>query len=282
MDQDLDRIADSLEPVNLDWLSLVFAAAILVGTIVLARIARRSIRALANRVDLGSPGLFASAARITSWVVISSGVVASLRVLGIDFVPLLAGLGVLAVVLAVALQPFLENFAAGLTIQLQRPLELGDEIQVAGTEGRVVEQTARSVVLKTNDGTTVHLPNRKVLGDAIVNLTVDGQRRTTMDVGLAYGTDLAIAASVIEAAVMGSQGVSSDPPPEALVHEFGDSTINTAVRYWHDPTIRSGWTTRHEVAVSIKRALDANGIEIAFPQRVLWQGEVGSPDPLDK
>jgi small-conductance mechanosensitive channel len=63
--------------------------------------------------------------------------------------------------------------------------------------------------------------------------------------------------------------VSAEPELEVLVHEFVDSTINAAVRYWHDPTLRSGWTTHHDVAVSVKDALDVNGIEIASPQRVL-------------
>ncbi len=57
--------------------------------------------------------------------------------------------------------------------------------------------------------------------------------------------------------------------------EFGVSTINARVRFWHEPRIRAGWTTRHDVALSIKRALDEHGIVIAFPQRVLWQGAAG-------
>jgi small-conductance mechanosensitive channel len=70
-------------------------------------------------------------------------------------------------------------------------------------------------------------------------------------------------------AVAGAPGVISDPPPEACIHEFGDSTINARVRFWHEPQIRAEWTIRHEVAASIKRALGERGIEIAFPQRVL-------------
>ena len=141
--------------------------------------------------------------------------------------------------------------------------------------------TARTVVVKTMDGTAVHIPNRTVLDGAITNYTAGSQRRTTIEVGLAYDTDLATAVSIMAQAVKETPGVSAEPEPEALIHEFADSTINAAVRYWHDPKLRSGWTTRHSVAVSVKNALDVNGIEIAFPQRVLWHGDEGESSGLD-
>lgn len=277
---ELEQIADSLEPVNLDWLSIVIAVVVFIAAIVLARLARRAVRRLSSRVDFGSPAVFASAARISSWVIIFLGIVGSLRVLGIDFIPLMAGLGIAAVVVAVALRPFLENFAAGLTLQLQRPFEIGEQISVRQIEGEVTELTARSVVVKTLDGRTVHLPNSHVLESPIINFTAGSRRRSFVDVGLAYDTDLAAAVAIMIEAVADASGVISDPPPEAFIHEFGDSTINARVRFWHEPQIRAGWTIRHEVAVSIKSALDERGIEIAFPQRVLWRGDEPSANEV--
>lgn len=275
---ELEQIAESLEPINLDWLSIAIAAVVFLASIILARLARRGLRRLAGQVDIGSPALWAASARISSWLIIFLGFVGSLRVLGIDFLPLMAGLGVAAVVVAVALRPFLENFAAGLTLQLQRPIEVGDQIAVRQIEGEVKELTARTVVIKTMDGRTVHIPNSNVLESAITNFTAGPQRRSIIDVGLAYDTDLAAAVNVMVEAVAAAPGVIQEPPPEAFIHEFADSTINARVRFWHEPHIRAGWTIRHEVAVAIKRALDEHGMEIAFPQRVLWQGEArGEP-----
>ncbi|MDJ0952324.1 MAG: mechanosensitive ion channel family protein [Acidimicrobiia bacterium] len=282
-ESELEQIADSLEPLNLDWLSLAVAAAVFLISIILARLARRGLRRLAGRVEIGSPALWAASARISSWLILFFGVVGSLRVLGIDFLPLMAGLGVAAVVVAVALRPFLENFAAGLTLQLQRPIDIGDQVSVRQIEGEVSELTARTVVIRTMDGRVVHIPNSTVIESAITNFTASAQRRSVIDVGLAYDTDLALAVSIMIEAVAAAPGVNNEPPPEAFIHEFADSTINAQVRFWHEPQIRAGWTIRHEVAVAIKRALDASGIEIAFPQRVLWRGEAGGepalPDP---
>ena len=275
---ELEQIADSLEPLNLDWLSLGIAIVVFIASIVLARFARRGLRQLAGRVDIGSPALWAASARISSWLIVFFGLVGSLRVLGIDFIPLMAGLGVAAVIVAVALRPFLENFAAGLTLQLQRPIEVGDQISVAGVEGEVKELTARTVVIRTMDGRTVHIPNSTVLESPITNFTDGPQRRSVIDVGLAYDTNLAEAVEVMISAVAAAPGVIHEPLPEAFIHEFADSTINARVRFWHEPQIRAGWTIRHEVAVAIKRALDERDIEIAFPQRVLWQGDAdGEP-----
>lgn len=280
LEQELEQIADSLDPLNLDWLAVVIAIAVFVASVLLAGVARRAIRSVSLRLDSGSHAVFNAAARFASWLIIFLGFVIAMRVLGIDFVPLLTGLGVIAVILTVALRPFFENFAAGITLQLQRPIELGDDVSIAGTEGEVEELTARTVVLRTMDGTRVHLPNRTVIDSAIENLTDRRLRRTTVNVGLAYGTDLAAASAIMVEAARTTPGVSAHPKPEALIHEFADSTIDAAVRYWHDSTINSGWTARHEVAVHIKRALDDNGIEIAFPQRVLWNGEDGEGSPL--
>jgi small-conductance mechanosensitive channel len=159
---------------------------------------------------------------------------------------------------------------------LERPIEIGDQISVRQIEGEVTDLTARAVMIETMDGGTVHMPNSTVLGSSIVNFTAGNRRRSVIDVGLAYDTDLVAAVAIMIEAVAGAPGVINDPPPEAFIHEFGDSTINARVRLWHEPQIRAEWTIRHDVAVTIKRALDARGMEIAFPQRVLWRGADGS------
>lgn len=271
--EDLDRIADALAPIHLDWVSVIVAIAVFVASVVVARLARQAVRRFAARLEGGSATALAAVARVVAYLIVVLGAAAALSVLGIDLLPLLGGLGIVAVVLAFALRPFLENLAAGLTLQVQRPIAPSDDVLLSGIEGRVREITARTVVLQTRDGKTAHIPNRRVLDDSIVNYSTIGRRRTDLDVGLAYGTDLAAAADILVAAAAATPGVLAEPAPQALVHVFADSTINAAVRYWHDPSIDATWLLRHDVALGVKRALDAAGIEIAFPQRVLWYAD---------
>jgi len=271
--QDINRIADSLNAVRVDPISIITAVVVVLASVLLARYVRRWILRFGESLNVTSEGVLRLAARLVSYTIGVIGVIAGLRVIGIDLGPVVAALGFSAVIAAVALRPFLENAAAGITMQLQRPVEVESQGRIAGIEGTVVDITTRAVVLETPDGEIVYIPNSSAVTSPITNFTKLGKRRTAINVGLAYGTDLSVAARTLTEATAATPGVLADPPPEALIHEFGDSTINAAVRYWHGPEIRTGWTTRHDVATNIKSALDAAGIEIAFPQRVISTAE---------
>lgn len=270
--EDLDRIADSLSPINLSGVTVTAAVATFVVSLVVARLSRRAVRRFGARVEFVAPPTVDAVARITSYVIVVLGFFAALAILGIDLIPLLGGFGLLIVVVALALRSFLENFAAGMSLHVERPLELGDEVVVAGIEGEVEAISARTLQMRTMDGRRAYIPNRDVLDGPIVNLTAEGRRQSTIDVGLAYDTDLAAASIVLLEAAQRSEGVVDDPDAEVYIREFGDSTINARVRFWHGPGIREGWQVRHNVAVEVKRALDGEGIVIAYPQRVLWNG----------
>ena len=130
---------------------------------------------------------------------------------------------------------------------------------------------SRTVIVDTPDGRRVHLPNRQVLDREIVNLTVRGRRRTTLEVGVEYDTDLGDARQVILGAITGLDEVLDDPESVAEVYEFGDNAITIRALFWHAPTLWEERAARDAAARSIKRALDSAGIVIAFPQRVLWR-----------
>jgi small-conductance mechanosensitive channel len=116
-----------------------------------------------------------------------------------------------------------------------------------------------------------------VIKSPIVNHTQRGRRRTTVQIGVAYGTDLDRATQVLVEAVSAVDGVLDSPPPEALVEAFGESSIDFAVRYWHPPSIAAMWRSRSDVAKAIERGLAAADITIPFPQRVIHP----PPDPGD-
>ena len=115
----------------------------------------------------------------------------------------------------------------------------------------------------------------RVLDSPITNLTVEAHRLTEFEVGVAYGTDLDRACAVAVEAMVSADLVLADPPPEALVEDFGDSSIAIACRYWHAPDVMSELRSRDQATRAVKRSFDAAGIVIAFPQRVVWNaGEV--------
>ena len=270
---DVEGLVETVDVERITGWRILAALAAFVASIIIGRILMKAIRRAIERIEGVEPYAAKLVGRLVFYLTLTIGLAWSLSIIGIDLVPLLTSLGLLLVVLAFALRGIIENFAAGLTLQTRGPFVPGDQIESNDQTGTVVEINARAVVMDTPDGERVHIPSLSVLTEPIINLTYLGQRRTTLDVGLAYDTDLATARRLIVETTAAIDGILAEPAPEALVHEFGDNTINVAVRFWHDPAIHNGWVVRDAVAVELKSALDAAGMEIAFPQRVLWWGE---------
>ena len=119
------------------------------------------------------------------------------------------------------------------------------------------------------DGVRILVPNGMVLRNPLVNLTISGTRRTRFEVGVAYGTDLNLATRVAAQAAAAVPGVERQPPADAVLTELGGSSVNMLVRYWHSPRTSDLFHLRDQVIKAVVAALDAEGIEIPFEQRVL-------------
>lgn len=247
-----------------DWL---WAGGLLAGAILLGILARRFIARVAER----HTGTFIARllGRFAAALIFAIGLIYSLNQLGVSIGPLLGLLGLAGLAIALAFQDIFENVIAGILMSVRRPFEAGDQISTNGFEGTVEDINLRVVSLRTYDGVRVFVPNASVWSNPVVNYTHFDQRRTTLDVGVGYESDLDAVQSAIIETVGSIEGVADEPPPQAMVHEFGDSSINFAVRFWHGPRIADMWKTRDEVARALKQRLDADGIDIPFPQRVL-------------
>jgi small-conductance mechanosensitive channel len=248
-----------------DWIT---AAVILAGAIVLSRLVRALTARLVEQGD-GARRTARLIGRSVGSLVVVIGVVYALQVLGVRLAPLLGALGIGGLALAFAAQTILENVFASLLLQSRRPFRAGDQIATNEIEGTVEDVNFRTVVLRTYQGEKVLVPCSLVLNAPITNFTVKGTRRTTLEVGVAYGTDLATAQRVLLEALTSVDGVRSQPPPEAWVEQFGESSIDFALRWWHAPDIATLWRVRSAAAMAVKSAFDGAGIEIPFPQRTL-------------
>ncbi len=253
---------------QLSWPEIVQALVIVLAAIVLAVVLRRVLVRAIDRE--GDRHIGRIVGRFLSVVVVAAGGVYALGVLGVRIGPLLGALGVGGIAIAFAAQDILQNFIAGVLLQVRHPFRVGDQISSGDHEGVVDDVNLRTTVLTTYDGLVVYLPNAEVLKNPIINYTQTPFSRTSLTVGLAYDTDLVRAQQVLLAACREAALVTDSPPPEAWVEEFGDSSINFAVRYWHPADIASRWRARSAVAIAVKAGLDRAGMTIPFPQRVLW------------
>ncbi len=249
----------------------LLSAAVFAMAVVLAVVIRRVMIGVLDRGD-SDRHTGRLVGRLVGVVIVVGGTVYALELAGLRVGPMLGALGIGGIALAFAAQDVLSNFVAGVLLQVRRPFRVGDEIGSGDYEGRVEDVNLRTVRMKTYDGGTVYLPNAEVLQSPIINYTKTPLNRTSLAVGVAYDSDLEQVRSIILAACVGAEEVVAAPPPEAWVEQFGDSSINVAVRYWHASDIASRWRARNAVAVSVKRAFDEAGVTIPFPQRTLWFG----------
>lgn len=272
--------AEELEQaLNTDQMTawdFVAAAAAIIAALLLAKLVRKGLRRILLRFPQISEEARLIIVRAAGWIVILIGTIYAVILLGIDVGPALFVMLVILLVLFFAGRTAMDNFAAGVVLQGSPMFAPGDQIICSAGTGTVVEIMTRTVVIETVEGETIHIPNRFVLSDPVTNLTEKGVRRDTLEVGVAYGTDLDLAKRVIEETARACELVKEEPAPTALAVEFGDSSINFHLLFWHAPTIDDRRRTRDALVRAIRRAFAENRIEIPFPQRTLWWGDGGS------
>ena len=192
-------------------------------------------------------------------------VIATISSLGIQTASLVAVLGAAGLAIGLALQGSLSNFAAGVLMIVFRPYKLGDLVNVADTLGFVEEVDVFTTTLRQPDKTKIIIPNGQIMDSKITNFMDSETRRLDLEVGIGYGDDIDLAKRVLLEALKANEYVLESPEPKVTVASLGDSSVNLAVRPW----IRSAdyAPASHDVTELIKKTLDANGINIPFPQR---------------
>ncbi|MBL3581845.1 mechanosensitive ion channel family protein [Oleidesulfovibrio alaskensis] len=199
------------------------------------------------------------------YVLLVAVLIAAAGQLGIDTTSFLALLGSMGLAVGLAIKDNLANFSSGIMLILFRPFTLGDYVTVAGVSGTVDKLSLSTTLLLTPDNQRIIVPNSKIMSDVIVNVTGNPTRRMDLTFGVGYGDDLALAKKVIEDVVRAQPELLTEPPCTIAVAELGDSSVNLVVRPW--VATADYWTVRFRLIEEVKKALDANGISIPYPQR---------------
>jgi small conductance mechanosensitive channel len=206
------------------------------------------------------------------------GFVIALSMLEVPIAPFLAVIGAAGLVIGLALQGTLSNFASGIMILLHRPFDVGDVVKAADVAGTVESMSVLSTTIKTFDNQRMILPNNAIWGGVITNVTGLPTRRVDMVFGIGYGDDIAKAQRVLEEIVSKHPLVLEDPKPTIRVHELGDSSVNFVVRPW--VRTEDYWKVYWEITRAVKEQFDATGITIPFPQRDVHVHHETAPSPL--
>ena len=201
--------------------------------------------------------------RVVRLVVLGLFVIMALQNLGVQLLPLLAGLGVAGAGIALAMQGVLGNLAAGLTIIFTRPFKVGEYISIVDEEGTVEEIKLFNTVLGHPDRSRIVIPNRKIVGEILHNY---GElRQLNVEVGVAYDTDITAALAAIRDLLAANPRVLQQPEPVIRVLSLGDSSVQIAVRPW--ATVPDYNAASSEVTQAVLETFRDRGIAIPFPQR---------------
>jgi small-conductance mechanosensitive channel len=217
-----------------------------------------------------SLGLQFAIAKILGYVVIILGFYAALVANGVNLSSLAVVAGAFGLGIGFGLQNVVANFVSGIVLLAERPIEIGDRVEVEGVAGRVKRISLRATTIQTNDNISIIVPNLQLTSNAVTNWSHGGPRvRMRVAVGVAYGTDPHRVRDTLLQAAASHPEVLKEPAATVYFVSFGDSALNFELAVWTDTMTHSPGRFRSELNFLIERALRENAIEIPFPQRVV-------------
>jgi len=247
-------------------MQVIGAIIILILGRIAAGIGRKLIKRLLIKAKTDK-AVISFVSNLTYLLILTFAVLAALAKFGIQTASFVAILGAAGFAVGFALQGSLANFAAGVLILVLRPFRTGDYIEGAGTARTVKDIELFNTILATPDNIKIMVPNGKLFGNVIKNMSAYDTRRIDLVVGIGYGSPIGKAVGVLEELIRKETRILSDPAAQIAVSELADSSVNLVVRPWVKK--EDYWGVRWDLTRAIKESFDEHGIEIPFPQRVV-------------
>ncbi len=254
-------------------LDMLLAVLVIAAAVAAARlIAAYMRRALRDRVRKDNLEI---AVKVVNWALLAVGAMYALGFLGFKLSGLLVAGGMAGVVVGFASQSIVGNLVSGIFLMIERPVKIGDQVSISEFSGFVEDIRIISTTIRTFDGLFVRIPNEKVFTAPITNYVNHVVRRIDYTVGIRYGDDADRAIAVISGVIDQYPFALKYPEPVVFVETLGDSSVNIAIRIW--APVGQWYGAKKELLWRIKTELEREGMEIPFPQRVVWLA--GGPQP---
>ena len=255
----------SIGKISLSPMGLLFTVLILFLTFILTRLGRYLI---AEKIFVESdlePGLQDSVTTISIYVMWGLGLVMALGVLGVSTTSLAVVFGAMSIGIGFGLQAIFNNFVSGIILLFERPIQVGDTVEVQGTWGTVKKINVRATVVQTFDNASLIIPNSEFISSQVTNWSFkEPSLRRKVSVGVAYGSDIELVRQTLLEIVNQTKNVLKKPKPDVLFDDHGDSALIFILRYW--TTVDYYYTTSTDIRFAMDRLFRERNIEIAFPQ----------------
>lgn len=258
-----------------EWLTsnapeLIFKLLLFIAIILAFRWLKKLTRKMVKRA-VSSPNLQLSRliqdffTSMSGNVVFAIGLLIALSQVGVDLTPILTGFGVAGLVIGFALQDTLSNFASGMMLLIYRPFDEGDFVEAGGVSGKVAHMSLVNTTIKTFDNQVIIVPNSKIWGDIIKNITHERVRRVDMVFGIGYNDDIALAETVLADIVLSHSLVLKNPETTIKLHTLNTSSVDFIVRPW--VKTEDYWDVYWDITREVKIRFDKEGLSIPFPQQ---------------
>ena len=263
----------TITPAVLLTIVLIMLAALWISQL-LQRMLRRN---LFRRMRLNE-GTQATICRILHYVIMLVGLFMAVNQIGISLTTLAAISAVLMVGIGLGLQNITSNFISTLIILFERPVQVGDFVEVSGVQGRIRRVKTRSSVVETLDNVSIIVPNSNFISENVTNWSYrDSKVRIHVYVGVSYGADVGLVEETLLRVGRAHQEVLLNPEPTVQFLEFGDSSLNFDLLVWVNDASRQ-YIIRSDLNFAVVKAFREQGITIPFPQRDL---HIQSAIPLE-
>jgi potassium efflux system protein len=267
---------DTIEPVTLASIGIAILI-VIVTWVAMKRLPALLEIVLLQRVSMTSGARY-TVTTLTTYVIVGIGLLAFFNVIGADWSKLQWMFAALSVGIGFGLQEIVANFISGLIILFERPIRVGDVVTIGDTHGMVTRIQIRATTIRTWDWQELLVPNKEFITGRLLNWSLSDQTtRIKVPVGIAYGSDVQLAMTLLDEAARENANVLAEPPPSIIFEAFGDNSLNLVLRcFVGAQDIRLKTITQLHAAVNEK--FNNAGIEIAFPQRDV---HLDTSKPLD-
>lgn len=261
---------------EIPWDTIGRAAMVLLFGLLFARLARPAIKRLVARSFSGEKAMLAG--RLTFYAIIGLTLASVLQQFHVDLSLLLGAAGLLTVALGFASQTSVSNIISGLFLVGEGTFQIGEVIQIGNTTGEVLEVDLLAIKLRTFDNLLVRIPNESLLKSEIINKSRFPIRRIDLLLGVAYKEDIDRVRQILTQVAERNPLCLDEPKPQFFFLGFGDSAIDLQFSVW---CVQQRFLElKNQIHLDLKLAFDAAEIEIPFPHRTLYTGNVTEPFPI--
>ncbi len=262
-------------------LFLAKAAAFLVCLILASRLGRNILKTRILKRTSIDQGLQYALQVGTGYFIFIFGLIIGLQSVGLNLSSLAFITGIVGVGVGFGTQNIMNNFVSGLILLVERPIKVGDRIDLGDLNGDIIRIGARSTWVNTNDNIVIIVPNADFIANRVTNWTAnDRQVRIHVPLGVSYSCDPVKVRDLLLDVCRSHPQVMVDPPPDVIFTGFGDSSLDFDLRVWTMDCLRTPQVLKSDLYYDIFRVFGENGIEIPFPQRDLHLRSVETVLPI--